>query len=160
MSCPDEPRLIRLVSGELDAREAQDLERHLEECPRCAGALEELRTTWSILGEWTEDAPAADLWPTVRATLELDARGRGGWLPQSRPAMLRAAASLAVAVGLGWATGAWIDPGQKGPPNESAETSIDDIMEPLGLDEFVKSSATGLPLVFEEDTQNGQEETT
>lgn len=159
MSCPDEPRLIRLVSGELDPQEARALEQHAEKCPRCAAALEELRATWSLLGEWAEDATTADVWPTVRATLELDAKGRGGWLPQTKPAMLRAAASLAVAVGLGWATGAWIDRAPAGSQNKPAEASIDDVMEPLGLDEFVRFSATDLQLVFEEDTQNGQEET-
>jgi anti-sigma factor RsiW len=158
MSCPNEPRLIRLVSGELDPQEARALERHVDECPRCAAALEELRATWSVLGQWAEDTPPADLWPTVRAALELEARRRGVWLPRTRPAMLRAAASLAVAVGLGWATGAWIAPGQPGAQNEPLEASIDDVLEPLGVDEFVGTSATGLELVFEETTQNGPEE--
>jgi anti-sigma factor RsiW len=158
MSCPDEPRLIRLVSGELDAQEAQTLERHVAECPRCEAALEELRATWSVLGEWTEDAPTADLWPTLRAALELEAQRRGVWLPRTGPAILRAAASLAVAVGLGWATGEWITPRPPGSQNEPLETSIDDALEPLGVDEFVGSSATGLELVFEETTQNGPED--
>jgi anti-sigma factor RsiW len=158
MSCPDEARWIRLVSGELDPQEARALERHTEECPRCAATLQELRATWSVLGEWTEETTTADLWPTVRATLELEARRRGGWLPRTGPALLQAAASLAIAVGLGWATGAWITPGQPGAQNQSAEASIDDALEPLGVDEFVGTSATGLELVFEETTQNGAEE--
>jgi hypothetical protein len=72
--------------------------------------------------------------------------------------MLRAAASLAVAVGLGWATGAWIAPGQPGVQTEPPKASIDDALEPLGVDEFVGTSATGLELVFEETSQNGPED--
>jgi hypothetical protein len=107
---------------------------------------------------WTEDERMVDLWPAVRATLEIEAKRRSEWLPRTVPAMLRTAASVVIAVGLGWMTGTWMRPGEPGPHGSSMPTSIEDVMGPLGLDEFATSSATGLQGVFEAGEEDEQEE--
>lgn len=145
MSCPNEAQLIRLVAGELEQEAADEIRRHVARCRTCAATLAELEATWQVMGAWDEDAPTSDLWLAVRAAAELDARRRPGWVPRTPPALLRAAASVAVAVGLGWMTGSWV----AGPADRRADRTgpvpEEELIESLGLDEFASLSATGLP---------------
>jgi anti-sigma factor RsiW len=163
MSCPDEAQLIRLVSGELSPDEASVVGAHLRECPACAATRDDLAATWGGLGAWVDDAPddapSADLWPQVQMALAREIERESVWLPRTAPALLRAAACIAVAVGLGWSTGAWLLPGERTPDNgPRAEVNLDDALEPLGLDAFVDGPATGLQRAFEEsEPEDGQE---
>lgn len=144
MSCPDEGQLIRLIAGELEAGPADRLRGHLGECDRCAGLLAELQATWRLMEAWQEDEASADLWPTLRPAVESGA-GRGPrWIPSTRPDLLRAAASIALAVGLGWTAGAWITPPLPAQPEANGQTQVEELVESLGLDEFTSVSATGL----------------
>ncbi len=161
MSCPNEAQLIRLVSGELTPEEASGLDRHVRQCPTCAAIKEDLSATWATLGAWIDDAPAADLWPTVQATLAIEDRRETAWLPRTTPALLRAAACIAAAVGLGWATGAWIPSDERDPTDDTAAAVVDanDVLEPLGLDMFLFESSMGLQGAFDEvEPNDGQEE--
>jgi anti-sigma factor RsiW len=149
--------LIRVVAGEADAVEAREVERHLRECRRCADTRNRLQATWDALAVWTESEPAADLWPAIHASLEVGARRNAGWLPRSTPGLLRAAASVLIAIGLGWATGAVIGQRDASPP-EPPVASIDEVMESLGLDTLTLGAAAGLQTVFEETDEAGPEE--
>jgi anti-sigma factor RsiW len=152
--------LIRLISGDLDPDAAAVVERHLHQCPACAAIKDDLSATWETLGAWVDPAPAPDLWPTVQATLAVEARREATWLPQTTPALLRAAACIAVAVGLGWAAGAWLVPGEQDTGGHAATAAVemDDVLEPLGLDAFMVGSATGLQGAFETtELDDGQE---
>ena len=84
MPCPNEVELIRLVAGELEAGPAEEVRRHVGQCRTCAETLGELEATWQVMGAWDEDAPASDLWPAVRASGELQARRRSGWVGSVR----------------------------------------------------------------------------
>src|SRR3954469_9500236 len=49
--CPGDERLVQLLEEQLDRRELADIERHLERCDHCQGALEELtRERFSFAG--------------------------------------------------------------------------------------------------------------
>ncbi len=157
MTCPSEIQLIRFVAGDLSAEQAETVARHVAECPRCAAACEAERSVWAVLGKWPEDEPTGDLWPTIRATCVLERR-RGRWLPRTTSGVLQAVASIAIAVGLGWATGSWLGSHEHSPARTAAEPSIEDVVRPLGLDEFATSSATGLQFTFEADDADSQED--
>lgn len=145
MPCPNEVELIRLVAGELEGGPAEEVRRHVAQCRTCAETLAELEATWQVMGAWDEDAPASDLWPAVRASAELQARRQSGWVPRTRPTLLRAAASVAVAVGLGWMAGTWVARPAGGGADVMGPVPEEELIESLGLDEFASLSATGLP---------------
>jgi len=147
MACPSEKDLVRLVSGELDPAVTAEVRRHLEGCSRCAAAVQELEATWTALGHGDDRGGASpDLWPAVRAALEGEAGADSGWVPQSHSALLRAAASIVLAAGLGWMTGVMVGPPSptRLPAPSNGEVTFEDVVEPLGLDEFASGSATGL----------------
>jgi anti-sigma factor RsiW len=50
MSCPNEHELTAYLDGELDLTSALAFERHLEECPSCARALEAQRALQEAIG--------------------------------------------------------------------------------------------------------------
>ncbi|MFY9825888.1 MAG: anti-sigma factor [Thermoanaerobaculia bacterium] len=50
MSCPNEQQLTAYLDGELDLTSALAFERHLEECPSCARALEAQRALRETIG--------------------------------------------------------------------------------------------------------------
>jgi anti-sigma factor RsiW len=143
MPCPNEAQLIRLVAGELEAGSADEIRRHAAQCPGCTAALAELEATWQVMGAATADTPGSDLWPAIQASVGLEAKPSPSWLPRTRPALLRAAASLVVAVGLGWMTGSWVAR-PAGGGAEQIPPSQEELIESLGLDEFASISATGL----------------
>jgi len=111
-----ELQLTAYLDGELDLTAILDLERHLEECPRCAELLAAQRAMQQAIG-------AADLRfrPTLPQARRLRqalgapqaARGPGGsrgseWLAWSRHPQLRALAALlllAIGTAAGWSAG-------------------------------------------------------
>src|SRR2546428_389250 len=63
-------RLSEYLDGELDAREARDLEAHLAACAACAGTLAALREVAARAAAVGPREPARDLWPGIAARLE------------------------------------------------------------------------------------------
>ena len=53
----DEERLSAYVDGELSARQAENVERHVSSCSDCAALLEELRQTHALLSAMPSHAP-------------------------------------------------------------------------------------------------------
>ena len=160
MSCPQDHLIVRLVGGELADAQERDVRRHLAACPTCAQAFEELRGTWDDLGAWNVDPTDIDLTDRVLAQAKeqehptrhplLVAMFRGGHL--------RVAASIALAAGLGVATGVLAprDRALQGPQSSSTPTALD-LVEALGLGELATQSATGLPFGFETEAPAGAE---
>jgi anti-sigma factor RsiW len=108
MDCPTCESLVdAYLDGELSAVESAAFEQALSECPRCAERLEEARALSGLLRDLPSD-PAPDL---LRAKIERELRAISA---KSRPAMAASpsyrrwgamAASLVVAVSLGWMGG-------------------------------------------------------
>jgi anti-sigma-K factor RskA len=103
-TCPDAPRLDDYLNGSLPEEERRALERHLEDCARCRGAVEDLRRLAARAAALPRsEEPPRDLWPAIRAGLQQQppaTRRRSGGTrpPWTRWAGLAAAAALLVVV--------------------------------------------------------------
>jgi anti-sigma factor RsiW len=111
MDCPTcEAMVDAYVDGELTATESADFERALELCPECRKRLDTARSVGNLLRDLPAE-PAPDL---LRAKIERELRGIAGRTAAARPSnagwgermrWMAMAASLIVAVGIGWAGG-------------------------------------------------------
>ena len=152
MTCPRTHLIVRLASGELSPAEERDLREHLETCQVCAAAYSEMSQTWNALGEWQLNVSGIDL--AERVLAEADAEGRRPSPPIRLTwhwaVPLRAAASIALAVGLGVAAGHLMPAGKSAAVPESP-ASLEGITEALELIGFTSESATGLALGLDSD---------
>ena len=58
MKCKDMPQqLVSLLYGELEADEAKKIQNHIEKCPSCRKAYQELQTTTHLLEKWEDAVP-------------------------------------------------------------------------------------------------------
>jgi anti-sigma factor RsiW len=105
MDCPTcEAMVDAYVDGELTATESADFERALVACPECRKRLDQARAVGSLLRDLPAE-PAPDL---LRARIERELRGIAGrpsTVRRERMRWMAMAASLIVAVSLGWAGG-------------------------------------------------------
>jgi len=110
MDCPTcEAMVDAYVDGELSAQESVEFERALESCPQCRYRLEEVRAVSSLLRELPPER-APDL---LRARIERELRAISGAsapgrAPRAMPRWTKAlamAASLLIAVSIGWVGG-------------------------------------------------------
>jgi len=110
MDCPTcEAMVDAYVDGELTATESADFERALAGCPECRKRLDSARAIGGLLRDLPAE-PAPDL---LRARIERELRdiarpsgarpSDAGWAERLR--WMAMAASLIVAVGIGWAGG-------------------------------------------------------
>ena len=147
MACPYSPILLRLVAGELAIAEKRNIQEHLARCPECAREHARLIEVWQALGEWETDVPDIDLTARVLAEMSRESadRGRPARRLHALAPMVRAAASILVAVGLGIGAGYVLPVRFDEPESRSGETaSAEDIVEALGLSHLGSDSATGL----------------
>ena len=101
MDCPTcEAMVDAYVDGELSASESADFERSLAACPGCRRRLEAARTMSGLLRGLPAE-PAPDL---LRARVERELRAIAGQR-RDRMRWLAMAASIVVAVGIGWLGG-------------------------------------------------------
>lgn len=105
MDCPTCEKMVdAYVDGELPARDSAEFEAALATCPGCRSRLEKARQLSSLLRSLPAD-PVPDL---LRARIERELRTIAGH-PQvqarKRQRWMAIAASLIVAVGLGWLGG-------------------------------------------------------
>ena len=97
-----EDRLLELAYGELPPAEARALEAHLEDCPRCTQALQQIRSVRTAMAPLrAEPVPDAGLdsllayaQQSARRNAEAPAPARRGWRRLLMPAAGLAAASL------------------------------------------------------------------
>lgn len=101
MDCPTcEAMVDAYVDGELSASESADFERSLSICPDCRRRLETARAMSGLLRELPA-GPAPDL---LRARVERELRAIAG-RPRERIRWAAMAASIVVALGIGWLGG-------------------------------------------------------
>lgn len=94
--------IIRLVDGQVDARDRRRAEEHLMSCAECAEHHADLLRVRALINGVPPVMTPAGLVPTVMARLAAEKRWLGpadSWLDRRRPAE---AASLAVALCLVW----------------------------------------------------------
>jgi len=79
-----------------------EVEAHLGECSQCAETLQALRSTMSLLDEWSAPEPSPYWDVRMQARLrEEQQRAAGGWLQWFRRPALSVAAALCLVVGIG-----------------------------------------------------------
>ena len=101
MDCPTcEATVDAYVDGELSASESADFERSLAACPECRRRLEAARALSGLLRELPAE-PAPDL---LRARVDRELRAIAS-RPRERMRWTAMAASIVVALGIGWLGG-------------------------------------------------------
>jgi len=118
MDCPTcEAMVDAYVDGELSATESAAFEAALETCPNCRHRLEEARAISNLLRELPPE-PAPDL---LRARVERELRAIAR-RPAERMRWMAMAASLIVAVSVGWIGGTFTGRGGVGGEGEMVAT--------------------------------------
>ena len=102
-----EKELIEYAAGRLSESENECVEQHIASCPECSGRSRETANTWNTLGEWKIDTTGHDIaGRVVRAAEKLKNQQeqhshsfilRAGFWPD----MVRIAASIVIAAGIG-----------------------------------------------------------
>jgi anti-sigma factor RsiW len=109
MDCPTcEAMVDAYLDGELTATESTAFESALSVCPECRRRLESARAVGNLLRDLPVEA-APDL---LHARIERELRGIAGQ-PRERMRWMAMAASLIVAVGIGWAGGTFTGQGSR-----------------------------------------------
>jgi hypothetical protein len=95
------PYLLR----QLTVEEEQELERHLEGCPRCRDELERVRQTHNLLGELAANEPPPELKGRVLAHARGEASARFGsgwklWVPAAAALLVAGILSIALFVAI------------------------------------------------------------
>lgn len=78
-------RLSDYLDGDLTRAERLAADRHLSDCPQCAGLLQELRSVAAAAADLPTEAPRRDLWPGIRG--RLSERGPAAPRPPIRSVM-------------------------------------------------------------------------
>lgn len=91
MQCPYETgenaeQLTAHVAGRLEGEQAAQLERHLEECPRCREMLEAQHRVWSALDEWQPESISADFDARLYRRIEGE-ENKSWWRQLFRPVL-------------------------------------------------------------------------
>ena len=155
MSCPSESDLVKMVSGELTGDRHDAVMSHLDQCATCAQRADELRRAWRAMGAWQVDTSGHDVSDRVLiavGTRPISAeQGRWG-RPWQWPVPLRAAASLLLAVGIGWGTGRWTGrPDLQGPtpgPRPAEPVTAEAVAREMNLGALTGGAPTGLALTW------------
>ncbi len=150
MQCPTTADLLRCVSGEAGPDEAAAIHGHLADCPACADAIAALRQTWAALDAWQPETTGADISGRVLRAVEIEAatpkRHYWRW-----PALMRVAASVAIATGLGVGAGRLVS-GSRASDGAiaMADRTGHDFLDTLTSAFAATDSATGISLHFEQ----------
>ena len=95
-----EGRLQAWLDGELDESDSAAVNRHVESCERCAGALRELEALRGAITADAESEPLRPMWPAVKAAAYPVSRTRFGF-SFGLATSLAAAAGLVIGISLG-----------------------------------------------------------
>jgi anti-sigma factor RsiW len=152
MTCPEKSDILRYVSGELSPEQRELVQKHLESCSACSSVHKKLQASWDVLADWRIEPAHADVDVTDRVLAGLDAHEEQV-LPRRRTAHwfapFRAAASIALAVGLGLGAG-FLVPVEKEPVVRESAPSLELLAQALDL-LAPGESATGLIEALEPD---------
>ncbi len=144
MSHLNEAELLELAAGRLGSPARLAAEAHVEGCAECRARLDAARRVWQALGAWEvtagDDLAAAIVGAAVR---QAQLPPVPTWRRAVRP-VLRAAAAVALAAGIGHAAGRWAFPRGAGSPPAVVDADERAAVEALSLDVLALQSAAGL----------------
>ena len=147
MNCASfENRLTELLDGHIGetAREAAlaELQRHVEECPECAGA--------GVLVEWAAlpadqrdpvEVPPESYWEGFSASVARRLDRTETSRPGAAWRRYAAVASIAVALFAGWSLRGWLDPGTGSEQSQVAAGDASEDPEWSRLDEVIRQAS-------------------
>jgi len=142
-------QLLELIGGHLRLDDRAGAEDHLAACESCRRQHEQLARTWEVLGQWDPVPAGRDLSEMILATATWDRKQRFPrvWR-RFAMVMLKAAASIVLAAGIGYAAGRSYRPAPSPPAanieQQAASSIYLDTFEsgtPAGLSEFVLAAS-------------------
>jgi len=150
--------LIEYVAGKLTASRNEDVREHIAACKECSDRWREAVEVWNALGQWSVDTADHDVAQRITAKAEEEERNRKqhknardlqiGFLP----AVVRVAASIIIAVGVGHKLGKYSVTGDT--PRTAVSKNGPEYLAALSL-EWSSDLAW---LILEEDSPNVGEE--
>lgn len=145
-------QLIERYGGRLSPQALAEIDSHLAGCDACAKRYRQVRATWEALGEWSATPEVGDLAAKVRDKLADSDPPPIYRLHDWVWPVTRVAASIAVAVLLGYAAGLAVRPtpnvivmtGEPDPQKAAAELYLDVLADdsPSGLIPVILPPAT------------------
>jgi hypothetical protein len=160
MACPSESDLIRMISGELAGDALAGADAHVEQCQTCAARADEMRGVWDLLEAWQVDARGHEVDGAVLQAVGplLSASRMDRWVrPWRWPVPLRAAASIVLAVGVGWGTAAGTarqgGPVLAGLPESTEPVTAEAVARDMALDALSGGVPTGLVVTLINETE-------
>ena len=149
-------QMMEFLGGHLPSDQRPGAEEHLATCEACRSRHEQMIEVWNVLGEWEVPAGEHDVREKVLA-----AANAGGALRFSNAwrrwtlVTLKAAASVIIAIGVGYAAGRWNRPGLQPPPDDLEQR----VASSLYFETFESGTPAGLSeLVLTADESLAEEE--
>lgn len=141
MQHPTDIQMMEFVGGHLPPDQHDRVIEHLASCQACRSRHQELTDVWDVLGEWDLPPGEHDLQERVLAAAGAGAtiRFQGLWR-QWTLTTLKAAASVVLAVGVGYAAASWDRPS----PEPTPENVEQRVVASLYLDTFESGTPAGL----------------
>ena len=98
--------LIEYVAGNLTASRHEEVREHMATCLECSERWREAVKMWNALGQWSVDTTNHDVAERIKALAEEAGRGQQHKIARAMqigflPAVVRVAASIIIAVGVG-----------------------------------------------------------
>ena len=130
--------MIEYVAGKLTASRNEEVREHMAACEECSDRWRKAVEVWNALGKWSVDTAEHDVTERITAIAEEEERGRKqhknarelqiGFLPT----MVRVAASIIIAVGVGHKLGKYSVTGST--PKTAASENRPEYLAALGLE--------------------------
>lgn len=155
-------QMTALLGGHVEPGPRQEAEQHLAACEPCRSRYQQFAGVWSVLGQWEPACPDVDLRQRILARAREDTAGgisgisgifgmRRRWASIT----LRAAASIVLAIGVGYVAGRW----GRTTPSLSLDELRQRTASSLYLDMFESGTPAGLSELVLADSQSaGKEE--
>lgn len=148
-------QMTALLGGHVEPGPRREIERHLADCEPCRSRYRQFAEVWSVLGQWEPACPDIDLRRRILARArEDDAGGIFGTRRRWASVTLRAAASIALAIGVGFVAGRW----GRTTPSPSLDELKQRTASSLYLDMFESGTPAGLSELVLADSQSAAEE--
>ena len=150
--------LIEYVAGKLTASKNEEVREHMAACKECSGRWREAVEVWNALGQWSVDTADHDVTQRITALTEEAERGQKQqkFAPKLQTGflstVLRVAASIIIAVGVGHKLGKYSVTGET--PKTAVSQNRPEYLAALGL-EWSSELAW---FILEDDTANMGEE--
>ena len=141
MRHPTDIKMMEFIGGRLPPDQRERTIEHLASCQACQSRHQEMTEVWDVLGQWEVSPGEHDLQERVLAAASADRTIRfPGARRQWMLVTLKTAASIVLAVGVGYAAAKW-DRSALAPPPSNIEQRV---AASLYLDTFESGTPAGL----------------